>query len=588
LGSFSSLSNKLNSSTCKAVVLHRTMTPTNVDKRKDRDDAEVGSSMRVETKRLKIAEVNHDATMVGPLKETTQQNEEQQRNETTTVGANELASAFALASLASMSPSRNTSNTNVPLNTIMTDVGYESRDADNDASSELEDQNNNAVPISPDVRSPMPMYHHHRRVTFSNDTKVTSRQTSRRLSLPPRSVTSAKSKTQQTTPTSRMVHDFSPSRSIYISHRHSPLQQRSLQNQSWMRQQQRNHMMQSLHHHSSPPSTLFLPPLQHARTPSSTNSSDSNHHKWICDFCNVASFETYEEACVHEESCRVRVHTFASHNLHHAHANTSQHPIWPTSPHHQHIHRNGLQQPFLSSPHHQMLVGGNSQIPPPPPPPPSMRRNVPIDSPPSPWNDNHTSRQHQSDDTDYQAISPNESPIRNNDNIHRTISTQGSVEMNDVAEGSFSSSTIEEQQQQRPCSSSSNQLKDGDSIISLDDMELVPPYVYFLMRQVETAHFTEADRFVARSKGPVGYSGFQCRHCHGHAGLGKYFPITAKSLSTNSTSQNIHSHLLKCRKVGPYIKEQLIKLKDEKSKSPRLEPGWRRIFFEKIWSRLHD
>ena len=116
---------------------------------------------------------------------------------------------------------------------------------------------------------------------------------------------------------------------------------------------------------------------------------------------------------------------------------------------------------------------------------------------------------------------------------------------------------------------------------------MVPPYVYFLMRQVECTHFTEADRFVARSKGPVGYSGFQCRHCRGHAGLGKYFPVSAKSLSTNSTSQNIHSHLLKCRKVAPYIKEQLIALKEEKSKAPRLEPGWRRIFFEKIWSRLH-
>jgi hypothetical protein len=92
---------------------------------------------------------------------------------------------------------------------------------------------------------------------------------------------------------------------------------------------------------------------------------------------------------------------------------------------------------------------------------------------------------------------------------------------------------------------------------------------------------------VSSINNPFVQSGFQCRHCKGHAGLGKYFPVSSKSLSTNSTSQNIHSHLLKCRKVSPYIKEQLITLKDEKSKAPRLEPGWRRIFFEKIWSRLH-
>ncbi len=130
-------------------------------------------------------------------------------------------------------------------------------------------------------------------------------------------------------------------------------------------------------------------------------------------------------------------------------------------------------------------------------------------------------------------------------------------------------------------------IQDGEHIVYPEDVEMVPPYVYFLMRQVEGCHFTEADRFVARSKGPVGYPGFQCRHCNGHAGLGKYFPITAKSLATNSTSQNIHAHLLKCRKCPSQIKDQLLTLKEEKGKSPRLEPGWRKVFFDKIWSRIH-
>lgn len=130
-------------------------------------------------------------------------------------------------------------------------------------------------------------------------------------------------------------------------------------------------------------------------------------------------------------------------------------------------------------------------------------------------------------------------------------------------------------------------IQDGEYIVFPEDIEMVPPYVYFLMRQVEGCHFTEADRFVARSKGPVGYPGFQCRHCNGHAGLGKYFPITSKSLATNSTSQNIHAHLLKCRKCPPQVKDQLVSLKEEKGKSPRLEPGWRKVFFDKIWSRVH-
>lgn len=130
-------------------------------------------------------------------------------------------------------------------------------------------------------------------------------------------------------------------------------------------------------------------------------------------------------------------------------------------------------------------------------------------------------------------------------------------------------------------------LNDGDYIVFPEDMRIVPPYVYFLMRQVESCHFSEVDRFVARSKGPIGYAGFQCRHCSGHAGLGKYFPVSAKTLSTNSTSQNIHAHLLKCRKCPEQIKEKLVALKVEKGRSPRLEPGWRKIFFDKVWHRLH-
>jgi hypothetical protein len=126
-----------------------------------------------------------------------------------------------------------------------------------------------------------------------------------------------------------------------------------------------------------------------------------------------------------------------------------------------------------------------------------------------------------------------------------------------------------------------------EHVVFLQDREMIPTYVYFLMRQVEPCRFTESDRFVARSKGPVGYPGFQCRHCNGHAGLGKYFPVSSKSLSTNSTSQNIHAHLLKCRKCPEHVKDELIQLKIEKSKSARMEPGWRKVFFDKVWERLH-
>lgn len=556
-------------------LLH-SMTPTNVEKRKKQDDE--GSHMQIDFKRQKIADVDRGAALLGSIKDKKHESASEHVAQESTIGANELASAFALASLASMSPIIKTGKESTSKSTA-TEYEYESRDADNDASSELGEHQQSAVPISPEVRSPIRsniQTQQNRRVTFSNDTKVTSRQTSRRLSLPPRAGTSSKSR-QQPQPNVQFSPGYGVRRNLYLSQHQqlSPrMQQRSPSQNPWMRQHQQNH------HRSNPPATLYLPHLQHVspKSQSDGTTSEKNLQTWICDFCNVASFETYEEACVHEESCRARTNAVAAPHFHrNINGNKSPHSYpWPPPPHLHHMYGGqGPQQPYLTT-HHLPSVP-----PPPSSPPVHFRSNSSLRSPSSPQWQGHPKLVGQ----EFKSVSPHASPDNDINNVRRTISTQESVEMTEGTDGSVTLSPGSDQQHQHK---SSGNMIDGDSIVSLDDMELVPAYVYFLMRQVESTHFTEADRFVARSKGPVGYAGFQCRHCHGHAGLGKYFPVTAKSLSTNSTSQNIHSHLLKCRKVAPYIKEQLITLKDEKGRSPRLEPGWRRIFFEKIWSRLHD
>lgn len=125
-------------------------------------------------------------------------------------------------------------------------------------------------------------------------------------------------------------------------------------------------------------------------------------------------------------------------------------------------------------------------------------------------------------------------------------------------------------------------------IVFPDDEKKVPSYVYFLLRQVELCHFSEADMFIARSKGKIGFSGFKCRHCFGHAGLGKYFPSSSKSLSTNSTSQNLHSHLMKCRVCPPEVKQKLKELKAIKTDATKFASGWRRAFFGEVWARLRQ
>ena len=145
-----------------------------------------------------------------------------------------------------------------------------------------------------------------------------------------------------------------------------------------------------------------------------------------------------------------------------------------------------------------------------------------------------------------------------------------------------------------------NQQEEDKSLLLVtpSDEKDIPKYVYYLIQQVQKCYFTENDRFIARSKATKGYPGFQCKYCSGHAGLGKYFPTSSKSLSTNSTSQNIHGHLMKCRKCPDNVKEKLEYLKNEKqqqqtsgnnnNKKNLLVPGWRRNFFDKVWSRLHD
>ena len=124
-------------------------------------------------------------------------------------------------------------------------------------------------------------------------------------------------------------------------------------------------------------------------------------------------------------------------------------------------------------------------------------------------------------------------------------------------------------------------------IVLPEDMNEVSPYAFLLMSQVQATTFTEADSYVARSKGPIGYAGFECKHCSGHAGLGKYFPSSIKSLCTNSTSQNIHGHMLKCRRVPQSVKDELVELKKGGRSTHSLANGWRRKFFVRIWERIH-
>ena len=572
------------------------------------------------------------------------------------VGATELASAFALASLASFNSPKKKDHAQT-----------EARDAEcydesSTASLEARSPKEEPVPITPEMRSPA-RFNYSKKVTFAPDMKEPTRLGPRRYSIPPR---------LNSVQGSRMPFGFA--RNVVSSRvpiqRHSPRQQIP---PPWMQH-----------------SPCSFPRAGMPQSPRQPAPSMPESEKWVCDFCNVSAFPTYHEACAHEASCRARYS--AETKLQQLVPRYQPHGIWRGN---HHVARHAS---YVSSYAHPMtpptMMGFQSKITSIGLPVPVAGVNGPVGTFRGPvslaipesdsdWLSGHNCfiRKHcvevfseaaatsshgsfsvgrvgirccfckhrGSEEKEAAALSYPDSiagiyeSVKQWESLHLDLckdvpddvrrklgaldtenawipttqqywtdsakmlgmvdtadgirfacgpsmnSSRGSVVggMNHQTGEAVSSVMTESRRVDSAKAPSTGYVDEGEFIVFPQDTTMVPSYVYFLMRQVESCRFTEADRFVARSKGPVGYPGFQCRHCHGHAGLGKYFPVSSKSLATNSTSQNIHAHLLKCRKCPSHQKEQLVALKEEKSKAPRLEPGWRKIFFDKIWSRLH-
>ena len=533
------------------------------------------------------------------------------------VGPSELASAFALASLASLSPGSNSSASREE----------ESRDVRNNNPPLSPEQRAPGSPQSKEPRSPEERaLADTRRVHFAPSTKQESTpklvMRSRRLFLPP-----------QAPPHPMGYGVFDP--------RHANPYMNGFVRSPLMHHQPAFHHPQPwMNARVYPPHRLMQPPLLH------------RGKQWICDYCNVASFDTYEEACNHEACCKERCsqpsnggdNTMAVESttgkqwfsgsmslaiqesdrewLSEQNCFIRMHCVEAFSATEDDVSRAskrgrivvnqvGIRCRFCShlpskekaiaATSFPTSIGGIYE---------SVKRwqrvhyeacsHVPQDvrtkleslASANVWVP--TTRQYWVDSAKSLGMVDTFEGIRFGSDPSDVHSKKNQVNQTSKGElKSANAATKDALTVTAPDGSSMNEVNSGSEetnpgyIVFPSDMETIPPYVYYLIRQVEPCRFSEADRFVARSKGPVGYPGFQCRHCNGHAGLGKYFPVTAKSLSTNSTSQNIHAHLLKCRKCPDQVKDRLVQLKIEKGLSPRLEPGWRKVFFDKVWGRLH-
>jgi hypothetical protein len=145
------------------------------------------------------------------------------------------------------------------------------------------------------------------------------------------------------------------------------------------------------------------------------------------------------------------------------------------------------------------------------------------------------------------------------------------------------------------------ELMGNTQLVETQDKDLVPDYLYLAMAQMNPCHLTDADRVGCYKEREIGFLGMCCKHCGGQPGFGKYFPATVRSLAQTTTSQTIVKHIAtKCRLCPPEIRKAVVALQEEQANKDRAVKdangsafesrpryGSRKIFFQRLWSRLH-
>jgi hypothetical protein len=142
-------------------------------------------------------------------------------------------------------------------------------------------------------------------------------------------------------------------------------------------------------------------------------------------------------------------------------------------------------------------------------------------------------------------------------------------------------------------------------LVQLKDRGLVPDALFVSMLQMKSCQLTQADRVGCYKSRDLGFIGMCCKHCNGQPGFGRYFPNSVRSLAQTTTSQTILKHIAsKCRFCPPNVREAVVELQRQQalkeaassagiaglaasSEVGRPRYGSRKIFFHRVWSRLH-
>jgi len=134
---------------------------------------------------------------------------------------------------------------------------------------------------------------------------------------------------------------------------------------------------------------------------------------------------------------------------------------------------------------------------------------------------------------------------------------------------------------------------DSCKLVLTKDRDLVPDALFVAMAQMRPCKLTQADRVGCYKTRELGFVGMCCKHCGGQPGFGRYYPNSVRSLAQTTTSQTILKHVgSKCRFCPAEIRDAVNELQRQQAaregmSTGRPRYGSRKIFFQRVWARLH-
>lgn len=139
-----------------------------------------------------------------------------------------------------------------------------------------------------------------------------------------------------------------------------------------------------------------------------------------------------------------------------------------------------------------------------------------------------------------------------------------------------------------------NGLVAGNTIVTLEDLGPISPAQFAALAQMKRCRLTESDQTGWYKDREVGFGGFCCKHCGGRPSFGRYFPKTVNSFAQTTSSHTIVRHITNyCTDCPEDIRGAVLRLQEEEKvlrgtlDSENSAYGSRKLFYDRVWSRLH-